>query len=200
MTANIAERVNALKKQPRAWEYYSAGCLPGEQETALELLMKEIHSYDETVLRYLVYHVAARALCMWEGNCPSKWPRITLAKVRAYLTGITPAHGLKEYITPEKPCVNDCRYGEAAMASNAAAYAAAFMLDTNMITATCVAEEACGAFDQVGWAENELLPWFFEVAIPCALEKQFMTGEELSRFTSNQLAKQIMYSLCEGEI
>jgi len=91
MTLQIAAVINELKEYSYAWD---SGASP------LPRLINEILKQDITALKYLLYHVAARALPCWEANCDIERPRYTINLIKDCLEQKKPLAFLADVSTP----------------------------------------------------------------------------------------------------
>lgn len=144
-----------------------------------------LHKRDPEVLCWLVWFTAIRVLPCWEYHCLDDRPRKTIEAIGRFLSKDLTVQGLKPYILPTEPCVDDCRESDAGSASDAIAFAARYLVELDPIIAACSISAADCAYRHI-FTEDRFREWLLDVALPCAAEKRSMNEDEINKYRAEK--------------
>jgi hypothetical protein len=188
MMGEIQSAINNLKAFDYLWDVDEGMDDEYKLSHPLYRLIELIHLFDESVLRFLLFHVSVRTLPCWEVICAYKRPRDTIKLIAVFLKGQSDKRTLGtllDYSLPTEPCIDDSRYREVSATSNAIANAALYMTTSASYVATYSVSSAKLAFEHV-FINDEFEKWFFEFAIPVSFEKRFMKFDEINKLAVNE--------------
>jgi hypothetical protein len=134
------------------------------------------HAFDPTVVCWLTYFVARRALPCWELGSDDPRPRGIVEALGQHL-GQGVAVEWSDAVRAAKSPFDDCRYTASQSASDAVAEAARYIRQRDPLHAIYCISAGDTAYDHE-LVEDRFRDWLMEVAIPAALEKREMTAAE----------------------
>jgi hypothetical protein len=135
-----------------------------------------VHAFDPSILCWLTYFTARRALPCWELTCSDDRPRVIVDALGRHLregVDLKWGDGKRATRSPHR----DCLYSETQSASDAVAEAARYIHDRNPLNAIYCISGADTAYHHV-LVNDCFRQWLIDVAIPVAVEKREMTPAE----------------------